>query len=123
MTENPSIVGALLKHFDTWYLHTFGEKEFKIDMHRVNEQDRRDRRRTLYDDASYKRKVGLRMRRGYTSKQLLPLPEKRIVFAPGFDWQRHKRESQQHYEEKIAALLTPKPPLHIIRKEAKAGER
>ena len=38
--------------------------EMRIDPKRINEQDRRDRRRGLYDDVEFRRRVADRMRDG-----------------------------------------------------------
>ncbi len=57
-----------------WFLSSlWPEQELRIDLRRINDEDRLEHRRQLEDDVGYRERVKRRMREGLTDKQLKPL--------------------------------------------------
>lgn len=57
----------------------FGEHVVTIDEKRINEEDRRARRRGLDDDVDYRKRVKRRMLKGLTASEMAPLFDRDVA--------------------------------------------
>jgi len=61
-----------------WLWRLFADPEIRIDLRRVNDEDRAERRRAVFaEDLAYRARVKRRMVEGLTSEQFAPLIDTR----------------------------------------------